>query len=134
MKMKKKATKATKKRTKKQVQETVEKLNRGGSLINDNEPEKADCKSIVNEEKPVQEKEKKPLKKSKYMVISEYIKQHNGEYNRQELLDILEKECGIVKGTSTAALSDFKSSKYKPVWLTENLIEENGKIFLRWKI
>lgn len=126
-KVKGKANKAGKKRTKNEVMKTVEELNRTESLVNVNEPEKAEQK--LKEKKSAQEKEK-PKRKSKYQIISEYIKQHNGQYSRSELITALSKDHQICAGTAGAFLADARNEKYKPVWLTENLMERNGKIFM----
>ena len=115
------APKASKKRSKNDVMETIQELNREASLIIDNEPEK--------EEKPAQKKEK-PKRISKYQIISEYIKQHNGQFSRAELIAALAKDHQICTGTAGAFLADARNEKYKPAWLAENLHERDGKIFL----
>ena len=70
--MKKTKGKANKKRIKQEVINRVDEINRG------------DVKE-------------KPKRISKYRVISEYIRQHNGEFSRQELIAALEKDHQYLK-------------------------------------
>jgi len=103
----KKENKVSKKQHKEKILKTVEELNRG----------------------EIKEKPAKERKPSKYQIAAQYIREHSGQFSRKELIENLERE-GICAGTSGAFLSDAKNQKYKPSWLSEDLVEREGKIYL----